>query len=147
MSFSKSGRYVAYGISKSGSDWSTIYFRETTKPFVTPAPDEKSANTGGPDRLSDALQYLKYGGVTWTHDDKGVFYKRFPAPKLRKRAESSVIEPQDDDSEPDHGTNTDLSQHAQLYYHHLGTSQDDDVLVVARDEAVATSMFSPEIST
>lgn len=146
MSFSKSGKYLAYCISKSGSDWSTIYFRETSKPFITAAPDEKSAITGGPDRMDDVVEYLKYSDPTWTHDDKGVFYKRFPTPKMKKRnvVESEVQDA--DKAELDHGTLTDASEHAEMFYHQLGTSQKDDILVISKDEKTATSMFHPFIS-
>jgi len=149
LAFSKSGKYVAYGISKSGSDWSTIYFRETSKPFVIAAADEKSANAGGSDRLGDVLEYLKYSHPVWTHDDAGVFYLRFPEPSSSKKA-SKVQESETEESETseaDHGTSTDASQHAAMYYHKMGTSQKEDVLVIARDEKVVTSMFSSTIST
>jgi prolyl oligopeptidase len=149
MTFSKSGKFVAYGISKSGSDWSTIYFRETSKPFVDAAADERSSAAGGPDRLSDKLEFLKYSHPVWTHDDEGVFYMRFPEPSSKKTKDGKEVEASDTDASEtgDHGTSTDASQHAALYYHKMGSSQKEDVLVVARDEKVATSMFSSAIST
>lgn len=146
LTFSKSGKYVAYGISKSGSDWSTVYFRETSKPFVSAAADEKSAAAGGSDRLNDKLEYLKYSQPVWTHDDAGVFYMRFPEPSSKKTKRASEVD-EPDGVEGDHGTSTDASQHAALYYHKMGTSQKDDVLVIAKDEKVVTSMFSSSIST
>ena len=141
MAFSKSGKYMAYCISKSGSDWSTLYFRETSKSFVTPAANDKIAAEGGPDRLSDVVEGLKYSGPCWTHDEKGVFYIRYPTPKA-KAAKTDEAE----GAEVDHGTSTDASQHSELYYHRLGTDQKDDILVISRDEKVATSMFHPGVS-
>lgn len=129
VSVAKSAKYAAYGVSKSGSDWSTWYFRETSKPFNTPAPDPAEAAQGGPDRLPDVLRYLKYSSVAWTHDDQGVFYQRYPEPK----------------SSGD-GTETDLSQHAALYYHRLGTQQKEDVMVIAADDKCASSMWSTKVS-
>lgn len=137
MGFSKSGKYVVYGINDKGSDWATLYFRETSKPFVTPAPDEESASKGGPDRMDDVVEHLKYCGPTWTHDDKGVFYLRFPAPQPKKGDGKEKI---------DHGTSTAASVDAQLYYHRLGTSQKEDVLVISKDEKIVTSMFYPSVS-
>lgn len=146
MAFSKSGKYLAYCISKSGSDWSTIYFRETSKPFITASPDEKSASTGGPDRLDDVVEFLKYSGPTWTHDDKGVFYKRFPTPKIKKRDQVDNEVKDQDEAEIDHGTLTNASEHAEMFYHRLGTNQKDDILVISKDEKIATSMYHPQIS-
>lgn len=131
MAFSKSGRYAAYGVSKSGSDWSTVYFRDVTKPFTTPASDAEEASQGGPDRLADVLRHLKYTSVAWAGEDQGVFYQRYPAPGKEGTSE---------------GTETDASKHAALYYHKLGTKQDEDVLIISRDENVATSTWSAEVT-
>ena len=62
FSLSKSGKYVAYGISKGGSDWVTISVM-----------DVESRN-----KLSDELKWLK-GGVSWLGD--GFFYSRYPEPE------------------------------------------------------------------
>jgi prolyl oligopeptidase len=92
--------------------------------------------------LDDVLEYLKYSHPVWTHDDAGVFYMRFPEPSSKKSKSAS-----EDATEADHGTSTDASQHAALYYHKMGTSQKDDILVIARDEKVVTSMFSAGVSS
>ncbi|EPQ29036.1 uncharacterized protein PFL1_03326 [Pseudozyma flocculosa PF-1] len=144
-SFSKTGRYFAYGVSKSGSDWFKIYFRQTDKPFRLPA-EHYSENgtirisgdqlapyidaTGGKDRLDDVLDDIKFSGASWTHDDAGLFYQRFP----------SLVGVQDK------GTETDANKDAQLWYHRIGTSQADDVLVIPSDTKIPESMWSTSIT-
>ncbi len=69
---SDDGRLLAYGISRSGSDWQEWRVRD-----VQTAQD-----------LSDSLQWVKFSGVSWTKDGKGFFYSRYDEPsesdKLRK---------------------------------------------------------------
>lgn len=57
-SFSKDGKVMAYGLSKSGSDWLEIKFRNvvTGKDFP------------------ETLTKVKYSAMAWTHDNKGIFY-------------------------------------------------------------------------
>lgn len=55
--FSKSGKMFAYGISRSGSDWITIYLQD---------------NKGN--KLEDVIKWTKSPRVSFTHDDKGFFY-------------------------------------------------------------------------
>lgn len=142
--FSKSGKYMAYSISKSGSDWTEFFIRETTKPFKLDSSDynpngtiklskEEHAKhvdaTGGKDRLPDKLENVKFSGATFTHDDKGIFYQTFPT--------ASVT---------DKGTETDANKDAQLWYHKLGTPQSEDILVVSKDAKVPESMWSTNMS-
>lgn len=71
-SFSETGKYWAYGVSRSGSDWFTIYVRQTDTPHAGEA-----AATGQDDgKMEDVVRYAKFTGITWTHDDKGFFYQR-----------------------------------------------------------------------
>ncbi len=65
-SLSKNGKYLAYSISKSGSDWQEAFVLET--------------ETG--QRLPDHLQWLKFSDLSWYKD--GFFYSRFDAPKKGK---------------------------------------------------------------
>ena len=60
LSFSKSGRYLAYMISEGGSDW--------RKAFVM------DLNDGS--LLEDELQWIKFSGISWAGD--GFFYSRYP---------------------------------------------------------------------
>jgi prolyl oligopeptidase len=66
FSFSDSGKYMAYALSQSGSDWMTIHVRETSD--------------GSPLNIEPPIKWAKFTGISWTHDDKGYFYNRFKAP-------------------------------------------------------------------
>lgn len=92
--FSRDGNYYAYGISLSvssvllsaslvsqltnrsptvqGSDFCTIYIRETSKPLA--AVDGKRVDHHE-SRLSDEIRFVKFSSITWTHDSKGFFYQ------------------------------------------------------------------------
>lgn len=131
-SFSHTGKYVAYMISSSGSDWQTIYFRTTDQPFVTPHGESPVYDpTGGPNRLKDVLEDIKFSSARWTHDDKGVFYQTYPKPAQ---------------AEVDKGTETDSNINAQLWYHRIGTPQSADVLVVAKDPNTPEAMWSASVT-
>ncbi len=71
---SPDGRYLAYGQSQGGSDWSTVYVRTLT----------------GNRQLSDTVKWLKFSGVSWTKDGNGFFYSRFPTPEAGKELQSAV---------------------------------------------------------
>ncbi|XP_064596938.1 prolyl endopeptidase-like [Liolophura sinensis] len=62
QAFSEDGKYYAYGLSNSGSDWVTIKFR--------------SAPSG--EDLPDVLERVKFSSMAWTHDHKGLFYNCYP---------------------------------------------------------------------
>jgi len=65
--------------------------------------------------LDDKVSWVKYSGATWTKDEKGFFYGRFDEPK-----EGSEFQ--------------NLTYNQKVYYHRVGTSQSDDVLVYERPE-------------
>ncbi|KAJ7370638.1 hypothetical protein OS493_031053 [Desmophyllum pertusum] len=93
-SFSEDGELFAYSLSNKGSDWVTIKFMKVD----------------GKVQLPDSLENAKFTSMAWTHDNKGLFYNRYPT-----------------GSKAD-GTETDLNLNQKLYYHVLGTSQSEDVL-------------------
>ncbi|KAF3537767.1 hypothetical protein F2Q69_00020840 [Brassica cretica] len=64
FSISEDAKYLAYGLSSSGSDWVTIKVIKIDDKKVEP----------------DTLSWVKFSGITWTHDTKGFFYGRYPAP-------------------------------------------------------------------
>ncbi|RIB07957.1 prolyl endopeptidase-like protein [Gigaspora rosea] len=117
-SFSEHGKYFAYGISKSGSDWVTIHVRKTENDEQNKIP------------LDDVVEWVKFSSIEWTHDEAGFFYKRYPEPEKCG----------------DKGTETDTNINASLCYHKLGTSQSDDILVY-KDPNNPEYMYDPSIST
>ncbi|MFT5337941.1 MAG: prolyl oligopeptidase, partial [Luteibaculaceae bacterium] len=63
MSFSKSGKYLAYGVSEAGSDWKSILV--------------KNMETG--ELLEDEVNWVKFSGISWQGD--GFFYSRYSVPE------------------------------------------------------------------
>tara|TARA_B100001109_G_scaffold247313_1_gene236960 strand:+ start:1982 stop:4150 length:2169 start_codon:yes stop_codon:yes gene_type:complete len=63
MGFSKDGKYMAYGISRAGSDWVTIQVMQL---------DNKQM-------LSDKVEYVKFSGISWQKD--GFYYSAYEPPK------------------------------------------------------------------
>ncbi len=66
-------------------------------------------------QLPDEVRYVKFSGISWTNDGKGFFYSRYPAP-------------------PPGQAISDRVEHQALYYHLLGTPQNDDKLIYARPD-------------
>jgi prolyl oligopeptidase len=86
------GETVAYAVSDGGTDWQIWRFRRTRDAAELP----------------DTLRFTKFWGVSWAHDDSGVYYSRYPSLT---------------DGRPD-----DAARPA-IYFHKLGTSQDQDRLI------------------
>ena len=63
--FSSDGKYLAYGVQESGSDWRTWHVMEI--------------ETGK--KLDDKIKWIKFGGCDWAPDNKGFYYNRFDEPK------------------------------------------------------------------
>ena len=99
MAISDDGKLMAYGLSGAGSDWQTWHFRDVET---------------GKD-LPDVLENIKFSGASWTKDEKGVYYSRFP-----EADEKSKL--------------TRINYFQKLYYHKLGTPQSEDVLVYERPD-------------
>ncbi|VDP32901.1 unnamed protein product [Soboliphyme baturini] len=95
LSFSHDGELLAYGISERGSDWVTVKFMKI--------PSEE--------QLPDKLVKLRYTTLSWTIDNKGIFYTMFPEHK------SEAV-----------GTSTAKNEFHKLFYHVLGTDQSEDIL-------------------
>ncbi|GAA6022150.1 hypothetical protein JCM10207_000780, partial [Rhodosporidiobolus poonsookiae] len=113
-SFSEDGKWWAYGLSRSGSDWSTLYVRPTSSPH---SPTQAVGSDEGRN-ANEELRFVKFSGIGWTADSKGFFYQRF-----KERKEHGAAE--DDKA----GTETEQDLNAMLYYHRVGTPQSEDILV------------------
>ncbi len=70
---SEDGKYLAYGLSTSGSDWQEWKVREI--------------ETGND--LSDSIKWVKFSGASWTIDGKGFFYSRYDEPNEKTKLEDA----------------------------------------------------------
>jgi prolyl oligopeptidase len=68
---SHDGKYLAYGLAASGSDWNEWKVREVAT---------------GKD-LSDHLKWVKFSGAAWTKDGQGFFYSRYDEPNEKTKLE------------------------------------------------------------
>ena len=92
ISFSNDGKYLAYTISRSGSDWREIFVMAlATK-----------------ERQPDHVMWAKFSGAQW-HGD-GFYYSAYAAPEEGKEFSN-------------------VNEHHKIYYHRLGTKQQEDVLI------------------
>nr|WP_290228079.1 prolyl oligopeptidase family serine peptidase [Trichocoleus desertorum] len=96
---SEDARLMAYGLSTSGSDWQSWQVRDI--------------ETG--EDLSDRLEWIKFSGAAWTHDNQGFFYSRYDEPNETSKLEA-------------------INYFQKLYYHRLGTPQSEDVLIYERSD-------------
>ncbi|HZE07494.1 MAG TPA: prolyl oligopeptidase family serine peptidase [Gemmatimonadaceae bacterium] len=96
---SDDGHYLAYSLSTSGSDWQEVHVRD-----VNNARD-----------LADVLKWVKFSGLSWTHDNKGFFYSRYDEPKS-----GNVM--------------TNVNRNQKVYYHRVGQPQSRDELVYDRPD-------------
>jgi prolyl oligopeptidase len=99
MHFTDDGRYMAYSLAASGSDWIEWKVRDVA--------------TGAD--LPDLLKWSKFSGAAWLKDGSGFFYGRYDTPKEGE-------------------TFTGVNKFQKLYFHRLGTPQDQDTLVFERKD-------------
>ena len=97
MGFSKDAKYMAYGISRAGSDWVEI----------------NVMNLASKEKLSDVIEWVKFSGISWQGD--GFYYAAYAPP-----SEGSDYS----------GKN----EFHTVYYHKLGTAQDEDQLIYRDNE-------------
>jgi len=88
---SSDAHYLCYALSQGGSDWQELHI--------------KDLKTGTD--LADTVRWVKFSGISWTNDDQGFFYSRFPEPVKGTMLTSEAIG-------------------QQLFYHKLGTKQSND---------------------
>jgi len=91
-SISEDGSLIAYGLSDGGSDWQTVYIKDIASGR----------------NLTENLHWVKFSGASWTHDNNGFFYSRYPEPKDKLES---------------------VNEHQKLYYHQIGTPQEHDKLI------------------
>jgi prolyl oligopeptidase len=96
---SRDGRLMAYAISEGGADWETYKVRDVDS---------------GKD-LSDEVRWVRFSNTSWTLDNKGFFYSRYPEPPKGKVLEAALA-------------------NQALYYHRVGTPQSEDKLIYARKD-------------
>jgi prolyl oligopeptidase len=106
MSASDDGRYLAYAVAEAGSDWRTWYVMEVESGELLP----------------DKLEWMKFGGVTWTPDSRGFLYGSFDPPDSGSEYQG-------------------LNLNHKLYHHRLGTDRTQDVLVYAAPEHPEWAFF------
>lgn len=72
---SPDGKYLAYALSKGGSDWETLHVLDVA--------------TGKP--LADTVRWVKFSGISWTENGKGFYYSRYPEPPSGEKAISQAV--------------------------------------------------------
>lgn len=89
---SPDGKYLCYRLSQGGSDWEELHVRDLTTSRDLP----------------DTVRWVKYSEISWTNDDKGFFYSRYPEPKGNALTSEALGH--------------------RLCYHKIGTPQSEDRL-------------------
>jgi prolyl oligopeptidase len=98
-SISWNGKLFAYAVAQAGSDWSEWRVREV--------------DTGKD--LSDLIQWTKSGAVSWTADDRGFYYARYPEPPPEKLLTVAALD-------------------EKIYFHKLCDPQSADKLIYERPD-------------
>src|SRR5689334_10643903 len=97
IELSEDGRYLAYMLSEAGSDWNRIQVREVAT---------------GKD-LPDRIEWVKFSGLSWSHDGRGFYYSTFPQ----------------------HDTTGKVAlKNQKLFFHVLGSDPSADALVYERPD-------------
>lgn len=125
--FSKDGRYLAYSISKGGSDWRTIQVKDLQSGQMLP----------------DKIEWAKFTGIGWAGN--GFYYTRYPEPKegaeLTAANQNSAIyfhelgKTQKDDQ---------LAYQDKAhpnYYFNAGTTEDERFLYLTGSESTSGNML------
>ncbi|AMV27953.1 Prolyl endopeptidase [Gemmata sp. SH-PL17] len=100
LEVSDDAKLIAYGTAEAGSDWNTW------KVFDVAAGKTRD----------DELKWVKFSSASWTKDNAGFYYSRFPEPKSGAAFQ-------------------DLNVDMKLYYHKLGTPQSEDKLIYERTDS------------
>ena len=126
VSFSKNGDFMAYGINEAGSDWQTIYIKNT--------------KTG--ENLTEKLDWCKFTGMAWQNN--GFYYSRYDAPtgselsaknEYHKVYYHSLNTPQSEDK-----LVFEQANHPKRYMF-ASTSDDENILVVSVSEGTSGNIL------
>lgn len=96
---SSDGSRLAYSLSGAGSDWQQIRVRDVASGEDSP----------------EVLNWVKFSGASWTNDNRGFFYSRFPQPDQTGQFQEANL-------------------HHAIYYHVVGTPQEQDALIYERSD-------------
>jgi len=77
--------------------------------------EAKVMNVETGEALDDHLEWLKFTGLSWTADGSGFYYSRYPATSAGEKHQS-------------------LNKNMKVYFHRIGTSQDQDEVVYERPD-------------
>ncbi len=66
-------------------------------------------------QLDDHLKWARFTGIDWTKDGSGFYYNRYPEPPPGEQYQSAAL-------------------NQMIYFHKLGTKQDEDQLVYRRPD-------------
>lgn len=116
ISFSNDGKYMAYMISRSGSDWTEIYVMDVKTKEL----------------LGDHIEWAKFTGAAW--DGDGFYYSAYPRPEAGKEFSNA----NEYHSVYYHKIGTEQSQDRlvfkdeknPLHFHSVGTSDDETMLIL-----------------
>ena len=99
VSPSHDGRLLGYGLSSGGSDWVELRVRDVE---------------GARDMPQDVVKWAKFSDVSWTKDNKGFFYSRYPEPAGKTEGGAALRS---------------ANEFHQIHYHVAETPQASDRLV------------------
>ncbi|MCG8475339.1 MAG: prolyl oligopeptidase family serine peptidase [Cytophagales bacterium] len=130
-SFSKDGKFFAYSISRSGSDWKEIYVMDVESKKL----------------LKDKIEWVKFSGISW--EGKGFYYSRYDAPVKGKEYSNKnefhkVFYHRIGDSQSKDKLVYEDKEHAQRNFYAY-TTEDEDYLVLSGSEGTSgnTLMVRP----
>eukprot|EP01135_Chromosphaera_perkinsii_P010442 Nk52_evm5s2133 gene=Nk52_evmTU5s2133 len=113
FSASRDGKYMAYGVSYSGSDWSTIFIKDLENNVI----------------LEEKIEWSRYTAIAFSPDCKGFFYNCYDPPK---GLEGKVDEDKGADSSQ--GKEVDSAKNQKIHYHVIGTDPKTDIQVFRASE-------------
>ncbi len=99
LAVSDNGKMLAYGLAQAGSDWQEWHVR--------------NIDTG--EDLADDIKDVKFSNASWTKDNKGIYYSRFPRGDEKTDLQAA-------------------NYYQKLYYHEIGQPQSSDQLVYERPD-------------